>query len=108
MQELDTGFEKLILVCFNERTDGRPCCSSRGSPAVHAKLKEWVKSNGLSRRVRVSKSGCLDQCDRGITVVVLPEFRWYGGVTPEDVDRIIAEHLAGMVPPGPGESKEKP
>ena len=31
-------------------------------------------------------------------MVVLPEFCWYGGVTLADVDRIIAEHLAGMVP----------
>ena len=100
MQRLEVGFEKLILVCLNERTDGRACCLYRGSPEVHARLKEWVKTHGLSRRVRVSKSGCLDQCERGITVVVLPDFCWYGGVTPDDVDRIIRDHLLAMVPPG--------
>jgi (2Fe-2S) ferredoxin len=107
MEELIPGFEKLILVCLNERTDGRESCRPRGAAEVHARLKEWVRQHGLSHRVRVSKSGCLDQCARGITVVVLPEFSWYGGVTLEDVDRIIADHLAGL---GPARSdpKERP
>ena len=29
METLNTGFEKLILVCLNERTDGRACCLGR-------------------------------------------------------------------------------
>jgi (2Fe-2S) ferredoxin len=99
MRRIDSGFEKLILVCLNERTDGRACCSHRGSAEVHAALKAWVKSHGLAHRVRVSKSGCLDQCSLGTTVVVMPEFRWYGEVTLEDLDRIIADHLQEMVGP---------
>jgi (2Fe-2S) ferredoxin len=97
MEALNTGFEKLILVCLNERADPRASCLPRGAAEVHSRLKEWVKGHGLSARVRVSKSGCLDQCSRGITVVVLPEFCWYGGVTPDDVERIAALHLAGLV-----------
>jgi (2Fe-2S) ferredoxin len=99
MQPLETGFEKLILVCLNERTDGRACCLHRGSAEVHARLKAWVKEHDLSGRVRVSKAGCLDQCSRGTTVVVLPEFRWYGGVTLDDLDQIIADHLRDLVGP---------
>jgi len=98
MENLEPGFRKLILVCLNERTDGRECCRARGSEKVHARLKAWVKEHGLSGRIRVSKSGCLDQCARGTTVLVLPDYCWYGGVTVEDVDRIIADHLAGMLP----------
>jgi len=97
MLTLDTGFEKLILVCLNERTDGRACCLHRGSAEVHARLKAWVKEHGLSKRVRVSKSGCLDQCSRGTTVVVLPEFHWYGDVSLDDLDRIIADHLQSLI-----------
>jgi (2Fe-2S) ferredoxin len=98
METLNPGFEKVILICLNERTDGRECCRARGSEKVHAALKGWVKEHGLSGRIRVSKSGCLDQCARGTTVLVLPDYCWYGGVTLEDVDRIIAEHLAAMLP----------
>ncbi|MCI0657788.1 MAG: (2Fe-2S) ferredoxin domain-containing protein [Acidobacteria bacterium] len=106
MRRLETGFEKLILVCLNKRTDGRECCHDRGSAQVHATLKSWVKEHGLSRRVRVSKSGCLDQCSQGTTVLVLPEYHWYGEVTLEDTDRIIADHLQSLVGPGNSFSKE--
>ena len=97
MRRLETGFEKLVLVCLNERSDGRDCCLHRGSDQVHAALKSWVKEHGLARRVRVSKSGCLDQCSQGTTVLVLPEYDWYGEVTLEDLDRIIADHLQSLV-----------
>jgi len=107
MQRLDTGLEKLILVCLNERTNPLASCLPRGAADVHARLKGWVKEHGLSGRVRVSKSGCLDQCARGVTVVVLPEFCWYGAVTLKDVDRILADHLAAMVPSRAGETKER-
>ena len=107
MESLSPGFEKLILVCLNERTDGRASCLPRGSLEVHARLKGWVKEHGLSGRVRVSRSGCLDQCSRGTTVVVLPEFCWYGGVTVEDVDRIVAAHLAPLVRPERGGDREQ-
>ena len=97
MQTLEPGFKKLILVCLNERHDGRECCHDRGSAEVHARLKAWVKANGLSGKVRVSKSGCLDQCSHGTTVLVMPDFRWYGGVTLDDLDQLIADHLQDLV-----------
>lgn len=106
MRRLDTGFEKLILVCLNERNDGRECCRHRGSEQVHAALKAWVKEHGLARKVRVSKSGCLDQCSQGTTVLVLPEYRWYGEVTLEDLDQIITEHLSDLVRSGRAVPKE--
>jgi (2Fe-2S) ferredoxin len=108
MELLDSRFEKLILVCLNERSDGRASCLPRGAAEVHARFKDWVRQHGLSGRVRVSKSGCLDQCDRGTTVVVLPDYCWYGGVDVEDVERIATSHLAGLVSAARSEAKEQP
>ena len=48
--------------------------------------------------VRPNKAGCLDQCDRGVTLVVYPEGVWYGGVQVEDVDEIISEHIVAGRP----------
>jgi len=48
--------------------------------------------------VRANKSGCLDQCELGPTVVVYPEAIWYGQVRPEDVDEIIESHIVGGRP----------
>ena len=53
---------------------------------------------GFQNRVRANKSGCLDQCEHGPTVVVYPEAVWYGRVTLADVDEIIASHILGGQP----------
>ena len=107
MRDLGARFEKMVLICLNQRPDGRICCANRGSAEVHARLKQWVRDHGLAGKIRVSKSGCLDQCSQGTTVVVLPEFRWYGGVTVEDVNQIVSEHLLELVPSSNSECEEK-
>ncbi len=52
----------------------------------------------MAARVRINKSGCLDQCEHGPTVVVYPEAVWYGNVKPEDAEEIVQEHLVGGRP----------
>jgi len=65
---------------------------------VAAAFKQAVYDRGLRRVVRPNKAGCLDQCGHGATVVVYPDAVWYGGVTPEDIDEIVDEHLIGGRP----------
>ena len=48
--------------------------------------------------MRANKSGCLDQCEHGPTVVVYPDAVWYGGVTEADVAEIVERHLVGGEP----------
>ena len=86
-----------MFVCIHDRGEdaGRASCARRGSAEVAAMLKEKAYEAGLKRIVRVNKAGCLDQCERGTTVVVYPEATWYGGVRPEDVDELVSEHLIG-------------
>jgi (2Fe-2S) ferredoxin len=88
-------FLRHLFVCTNERApgDARGSCSARGSLEVAAALKEKVHACGLKRIVRVNKAGCLDQCARGVTLVVYPEGVWYGGVTTADVDELVERHL---------------
>ena len=45
-----------------------------------------------------SKAGCLDQCEKGPTVVVYPDAIWYGGVTESDVAEIVEAHIIGGRP----------
>ncbi len=88
-------WEKHVFVC----TSGSWCVKVDGDGlGVHARLKSLVKRGGLGDRVRVNHSGCLDQCGYGPMVVVYPENVWYAGVTPEDAEEIVREHLAGGVP----------
>ncbi|HZM14537.1 MAG TPA: (2Fe-2S) ferredoxin domain-containing protein [Candidatus Krumholzibacteria bacterium] len=88
-------FERHLFVCENERAEGHPrgCCSAKGSREVRARLKRLIHEHGLAGRVRANQAGCLDQCERGITIVVYPEGVWYGGVTLADVDEIFERHV---------------
>jgi (2Fe-2S) ferredoxin len=56
-------------------------------------MKKAVAQLGLKDRVRVNESGCLDQCEHGVTVVVYPDAVWYGFVKVEDVEEIVHAHL---------------
>ena len=55
--------------------------------------QQLAKDAGLAGKVRINKSGCLDQCEHGPTVVVYPDAVWYGNVQPEDAEDIVSEHL---------------
>lgn len=61
-------------------------------------FKQKLDALGLKGRVRANKSGCLDQCEHGPTVVVYPEQVWYGFVKVSDVDQIVKEHIVGGRP----------
>jgi len=93
-------FQRHVFICINERdaSDARGCCSAKGGVEVAAALKAKLYERGLKRIVRANKAGCLDQCARGVTLVVYPEAVWYGGVTLDDLDEIIEEHILGGRP----------
>ena len=86
-----------ILVCTNERPEGhaKPCCLGRGSLAVYHAFKDQVKALGIRDRVMVVRTGCLKHCSQGTAVAIWPWNLWYRGVTPEDVEEILAESILG-------------
>ena len=93
-------FARHVFICINEREAGDPrgCCRTRGADEVAAAFKQKLYEKGLKRIVRPNKAGCLDQCAHGVVCVVYPEGVWYGGVTVDDVDEIIEEHVVGGRP----------
>ena len=93
-------FERHIFVCHNVRPAEapRPSCTRDGKSDLHTRLQQLAKDAGLAGRVRINKSGCLDQCEHGPMVVVYPESVWYGSVRPEDAEAIVTEHLVGGRP----------
>ena len=93
-------FDKHVFVCTNRRDPGhsKGCCAERGSDAVRDEFKRLLHERSVKGRVRANAAGCLDQCPRGVVVVVYPEQVWYGGVTAGDVREIVDQHLFGGVP----------
>ena len=91
MEQGQVPYEKILFVCVNRREPHETCCAHRESEVIAAALKERVKALGLSRSIRVSKSGCQDLCAKGPNVMLFPDYAWYHGVTPADVERILQE-----------------
>ncbi len=88
------GYRRHVFVCLNERdaSDPRGCCLHRGSEAIFKVLKEGAAKAGL-KDVRVNRSGCLDHCAFGPTVVIYPEAVWYHVPSVEDAQEILASHV---------------
>jgi len=93
-------FKRHVFVCHNVRPADapRPSCTTDGQSELHTRLKQLSREAGLDATVRINKSGCLDQCEHGPTVVVYPDAVWYGNVRPEDAEEIVTEHLVGGRP----------
>ena len=52
-----------------------------------------IKERGLKGCIRANKSGCLDHCAFGPSVVVYPEGIWYTIRSVEDVTEIMDRHV---------------
>jgi ferredoxin-NADP reductase/(2Fe-2S) ferredoxin len=86
-----------VFCCINERAPGHPrgSCSARGAQALQAYMKAQGKALGLGSRVRMNKSGCLERCELGPTLVIYPEGVWYTYNSEADIDEILHRHVLG-------------
>jgi (2Fe-2S) ferredoxin len=94
-------FEKHIFICNNQRKEGeRKSCGEQCGMELVKAFKKSIKDNGLKEKMRAQRTGCLDACDYGPSMVVYPEGIFYGGVQLSDVEEIVSEHLIHNRPVG--------
>lgn len=93
-------FERHVFVCEHRREADSPkgCCAAKDAAAIRSRLKKLTFDAGLRGRVRINGAGCLDQCAKGVSIVVYPENVWYGHVTADDVDELFREHIVAGRP----------
>ncbi len=76
-----------ILIC------GGTGCTSSKSAEIAVALREEIAAQGLAEEVQVVTTGCFGLCALGPIMIVYPEGTFYHGVTLEDVNEIVSEHL---------------
>ncbi len=77
-----------VLVC------GGTGCTSSGSMQLLERFHQRLEAHGIADQVKVVRTGCFGLCAEGPVVIVYPEGTFYSRVKLEDVDEIVAEHLA--------------
>jgi (2Fe-2S) ferredoxin len=63
-----------------------------------AAFKKLIKDRGLNTEIRAQRTGCLEACEAGPSIVVYPEGIFYSRVQLSDVEEIVTEHLQNNRP----------
>ncbi len=93
-------YDKHIFICTNEREAGaaRKSCGETHGMEIVDSFNKKLKELKLPIKIRAQKSGCLNICDFGQTMVIYPEGVFYSGVELSDIDEIINEHIINNRP----------
>ncbi len=89
-------YRRHLLICTGPR-----CAQEGQAQALFDSLGAKFKAAGLNDgdlRVKRSRVSCFAACKGGPVMCVQPDGTWYYNVTPENMDRIIEQHLVGGQP----------
>tara|TARA_B100001013_G_C24618367_1_gene446122 strand:- start:614 stop:976 length:363 start_codon:yes stop_codon:yes gene_type:complete len=93
----NSKYKKHIFICVNERNpdSSRGDCTQCGGQEIRLEFVRLINQYGLKGKVRANKSGCLDTCELGPTVVIYPGGIWYNQISLSDVEEIFKTSVLG-------------
>ena len=87
-------YDKHIFICTNQRPPGeKKSCGEECGLGLVKEFKRITKEKGLNKSMRAQRTGCLDACEYGPSLVIYPEGVFYGGVKNMDVAEMVEGHL---------------
>ena len=84
--------KKHVFVCINCRYSSRKSCGEEGL-AIRTRLVELLNTSEERKNIRINKSGCLDLCEQGPSMVIYPNNIWYIGVSKNDCTKIFEKSI---------------
>ena len=82
-----TKIKMHVLVC------GGTGCQASASAQIIENFQQILAAKGLQDEVQVVRTGCFGFCEKGPIVKIMPDNTFYTQVKPEDVEKIINEHI---------------
>ena len=76
-----------VLVC------GGTGCQASASAQIIENFQRILAEKGLQDEVQVVRTGCFGFCEKGPIVKIMPDNTFYTQVKPEDVEKIVNEHI---------------
>lgn len=85
----------LVLICNSDspKQGSAGGCKHAGAEGLIAAIKAKLTEAGLSERVTVRESGCMNFCAQGVNMRIFPGNTLYQRVQVGDLDEIVSEHL---------------
>ena len=81
-----------VFVCINCREGNRKSCGKDGLE-IRSELVSLVNTLEVGANIRINKSGCLDACELGPSLVIYPEKNWYKNVQLSDCQEIVEKSI---------------
>lgn len=82
-----TKIKMHVLCC------GGTGCQASASAEIIKNFQDILAEKGLQDEVQVVRTGCFGFCEKGPIVKIMPDNTFYTQVKPEDVRKIIDEHI---------------
>lgn len=84
-----------ILVCNSlyPKIHEVGCCNDKDAEAIIAMIEQQIIELNLQEMITLKTSACLLNCDKGLTIKVLPGGIVYGNVTAADVTELLQSHF---------------
>lgn len=96
MESLNLKYKAQLFICTNQKQNGESC-GLKNAEKMQKILKEWVKADpNLRDKIKITKSGCLSQCEKGIAAVIYPKQEWLINISESDLEALKQKLLQSL------------